>query len=675
MPKRDLQWLLDRLIPVMEGTRSRRLYIEMEWLENYQAWQGWPSQRYLQQTSDGGIRYFIPSLRRAIERNVTRGTKLLMPNMDWHQTLPFDGRSHQNAEAVHSVMRYIYQKKIPTKHNISSLLRCINLYNFGGYHTSVVIQRNEVWPYQRTFDPFSFYVFPETASTIDEALLLFEDTIIPYQVYMSFVNEENPNLSIYEPLQANELHKPEWPYHLIQRLAYRGLTAPDDYTVGKTSNQQLTDEQLQERFDQTRDTLNSQSTKAFVALSKVYFRMGSKWYYTVIARNLSGGGDSKYNAKIVRLDETENQPLYRWTTTRPLPGELYTNSQADDIRTLQNISNTALSQIEANRSAFAEPPLLADATVVGRMESKLLGNRKLWLTEGAPKDMFMQLDVQDGFSKGLTAYQVYLGLIDKGSGGTLAEGQPGRNMPRAGFAANRLLDVALVDVEDISDTVEQEVLTPGLSDVYHVMLESIPDKQLIKIPNKNPNLIKAYKRKDLYGDYSFSWIGSLGFQDTELRANKFTQLFQVLFNPNILQLLLQQLAQQGMTIDIVGLLNTYYSYGIGERGLGDLIIPMTPQQQQAMNQPSPEQQMDMQQQQMEMQHDAQMNQQKLGLEQFKAQAEVQKTQGQMALEKVKQESKVIDIKAKMQDTQNKYILAMAGVSSNGSQNSRNSSNE
>lgn len=675
MPRKseDLQWLIDMLIPMMNGTRQRRLFIESEWLLNYRAWQGWPSQSYILPLPDNAIHYFIPHVRRAVERNVARATKLLMPNQDWHQTLPFDGKSHENAESVHNVMRYVYTKKYPTKRLINTGIRCLELYNFTATHTSVAIQNDEVWPYQRVVDPFNFYVFPDTANNTEDALLIFEDSIVPYQVYNGFVDKDNPELSLYEPLKADELAKPVWPYHLVERLGYRGLTNPSDFIEGSGSTLTITESQRKEIFKQTNEELANQAN-AFVALSKVYFRLSSRWYYTVICTNIKGGAtdniSNKYNAKVVRLDDTENQPLYRWTNTRPLPGELYTNARVDDIRVLQNLANTTLSQVESNRTMFAEPPIVMDAAAQGRTESKVFGNRKVWTVDtGGAKvsDIIQSLDIEDTSTNGIRDFQIYLGLIDKGSGGGLAEGTPGRNMPRAGFAANTLLNVALIDVEDLADTYEQDVLTPGLADTYHIILEYIPDSQLIKIPNKNPNLIKAYAKNDITGDYSFTWLGSLGFQDTQVRADKFMQFLQTLLNPAALQLVLQQLSQQKQTIDFVNLIKTVYSFGLGERGLGDIIIPLTPEQLQAMNQPSPEQQRS----QAELQMKQQELQSKQQIELAKVQGDLQGKQLDMQIAqqkggieiqkgKLDLQGKALDIHAKQVDTVNKALQPLQG---------------
>lgn len=572
LPPSETSWLIDLLSGPISGTRERRKYIEAEWLLNYRAWQGWPSQSYTVPLPDGAIHYFIPHARRAVERNIARITKLLMPSSDWFETLPTDFRSHDNAEAVQAVLDYIYRKKHVYKRVVSSLSRCMQLYNFAVLHTSVRIENTDVWPLQRDKDPYSFYIFPDTSTSPEDALLIFEDEIIPYQVYRSFINEDSPEDSMYLPLSPDELHVPEWPYHLIERIAYRGLSSPSDFTQGTGSTKSLSERDISNAIGSARSTLSKQS-RTFVSLTKCYFRVGSRWYFTVICNNTQGG------PCVVRLDKEERTPLYRWANSRPLPAELYTNAPIDDHRVLQNLANTAISQVESNRSRFAEPPVLIDVSLLDRLEEYTFGNRKFWKVNGDPNQMLKSLDVEDTSTNGIRAFQIYLGLLDKGSGGTIAEGQPGRNMPRAGFVANNLLNLALADTEDIADTQEQELLTPGIGDMYHTLIEYAPASQIIKIPGKAREAIKSFTCEELYGDYSFTWLGSLGFQDSMQRADKFMRFLEILTQPISLQILLPAMERQGYSIDFAALFETVYGYGIGERGIRSIIrkVPVPPQ--------------------------------------------------------------------------------------------------
>jgi hypothetical protein len=651
---KDLQWLIDMLLPMINGAQQRRKSVENEWLLNYRAWQGWPSQTYTLPLPDNAIHYFIPHLRRIIERNVARVTKLEMPNIDWHQTLPSNSTiSPENAEAVHTTLRYILQKKIPVKRNISMLARCLYLYDFAILHTSVIIQNKDVWPYQKVVDPYSFYIYPDTALSLEDALLLFEESIVPYQVYKSFVSESK-STSLYLDIDAKDLHVPTWPYHIVERIAYRGLTRPSDsFTANGNTKQYLTEAEINKNRDKAKSTLIEQA-RAFVKLYKCYFRLGSEWFYTVIAENLE-------QPRIVRLDEEENTPTYRWTNSRPLPGELYTNSQADDNRVLQNLSNTSLSQIESNRTRTAEPPIAVDASQVGRLQSKTFANREWWHFQGNPNDIIKEMSIQDTSAEGIKAMQIYLQLMDKNAGGTLAEGNPGRNMPRSGSAAINLMSLAMVEIEDIADTLEQDILSPSLGDIYHTILEYVPNKQLFKIPNKRPDLVKVFSKRDLYGDYSFTWLGSLGVQDSEANAQRAISFLSMLLNPQILQLLTQQLEQQGKMLDIATILEKVYSYSLAEKGLGDIIIPIPPQVAQARQQALAQQQQNNPQliqaqlKQQELQGNQQSDQVKLQLEMIKAQGTQQKTQAEIQKAALEAQGKVIELKSKQQDLANSHL--------------------
>ncbi len=565
--------ILELLLAPINSVRQRRKFIEAEWLLNYRAWQGWPSQSYTIPLPDGAVHYFIPHARRAVERNVSRITKLELPTTDWFQVLPNDDSSYSKSEAVQAVFNFFYTKKVKTKRLISSLSRCLFLYDFAVLHTSVKIENEYVWPYHRDVDPFNFYIFPDTASTLEEALLIFEDRIIPLQVYNSLVNNSSLEYSLYKPLRADELVAPEWPYHLIERIAYRGLSNPSDFVQGTANYHKVSQSEIESAKEQASNSLSAKS-RAFVSLSKVHFRVGSRWFLAEICNNL------RY-PMIVRLDEDESVPKYRWATVRALPGELYTNAPMADIRVLQNLTNTAMSQVEANRSIITEPPIAVDTSMVGRLEPYFFQNRRWWKVPGNPNDILKQLDVKDTTAEGIRAWQIYLAQINSLAGaGTIAEGQPGRNMPRAGFAVDSLINLALTDLEDTARTMEDELLTPGLSDCYHIFQQYVPDEQIFNIPGRAGEMPNSYETKDLYGDFTFSWVGALGFQDVNQRANKYMQFLQIASSPPVQE----ALAKQGLRIDLASILRTIYTYGIGERGLGNIVVNIPQEELQQLAQ-------------------------------------------------------------------------------------------
>lgn len=558
--------LLTHFMAPLEAIRQRRRYVEDEWLRNYSAWQGWPTVSHFLPLADGSIRYFVPFARRAIERINARIVKILMPQSKWFQVHPFDDQSHQKAEAVDAVFRYICEKKIKYKRIISSLARCLQMYNFAALCTSPRVMGQEVWPHQRVVDPYQLYLFPETAQDMSELLFLFEDCVMPFESYRAMTDPSEPDNGLALPLDATKLQAPEWPWHLVERLSYRGLTSPSDYSMGANDRGELLQKDFSERKHKLLETLSARA-KAFVQMTSLHFKLGSDWYKAWIVYNyLDEPGETK--PKIVHLDKLESQPLYQWAVQRPLPGELYTNSMMDDIRVLQILANNQLSQGEANRAVYAEPPVGVDVSQANRLQNYRYAPRAKWETDGDPNDVFKTIDVKDTSTTSLRNLQVTLGLINSAAGaGTIAEGQPGRNMPRAGFAVNSLINLALSDIQDIADTEEQEILSPGLGDMWHVVVAYTPRRQLFKIPGIAQSAPAAYNMADLYGDYTFSWMGTLQFQDQQTRADRLLKFLEILSNPAVFQML----QAQGKQVDIAAIMQQIWSDGLGERGLSQII--------------------------------------------------------------------------------------------------------
>ena len=566
----------------LASIRDRRRFIEYEWLKNYAAWQGWPNTAYYTSLADDSIRYFIPALRRALERTNSRILKLLTPKTKWFEVQPFDDTSYANAASLDAYMRFVTRQNtalLPFRRNLSALSRCLLLYDFAVLKTGVAMDAaGDIWPTQRAVDPFSFYVFPETATNPHDALMLFEDTIIPFETYQSFVDA---NLA--EPLAANSLTRPIWPYHLIERFAYRGLTNPSDFPIGVADNYTT-------RKDDVVAALNGRAA-AFVDLTDLWVKRSGTWFNAWLVHNLHSYGDAHTSYRgvpgrtvtgntpfLARLDKHETPPSYKWTTHRPLPGELYTNSLADDARVLQILFNNQVSQTEEARQMATTGPVIFNQNSK-RTQQYRYRNREIWYVDGDVRESFTRLNYEDTSPSGLRMAQVTLGLIDSMAGaGTIAQGQPGRNMPRAGFAVNNLLNLSLSDVQDVAETTEQDVLTPSLMDIHSQTLLYVPPSQLIAIPGSSEYHALALQKVDLQGKYLFEWIGSLEFQDRETKAERLMLFARLLLDAfPIIQ-------QAGYKLDIPQLIQQIYINGIGVRGMPQIIRELTPderaQQQQ-----------------------------------------------------------------------------------------------
>ena len=306
--------LFDKIVAI----RDRRRWMEEQWLRAHRAWMSLNTEMRFVTSDSSPNMYNIPSARRSLERTVIRAAKMITPNVKWFEVSPIEDDT--NLINVDNYMWYVLRKKIPSRVNIMQLVRCELLYNLCCMKTSVQVRNNDVWPLSRAVDPFSFYFFPETATSSSEADLIFEDSLMSYDKYKTFVD-----IGFVTDIELRDIGKPEWPYHLIERLAHQGITDPTQ--IG--SRKQHADEKF------------SAVASNYLATTTAWLRHNDRLHQAFIVWNcgtkprLVGFVESRYT-----------EALYRWTIHRSLPNEAFTNSMMDDIVELQFLSNDQINKFQ-----------------------------------------------------------------------------------------------------------------------------------------------------------------------------------------------------------------------------------------------------------------------------------------------------------------------------------------
>ena len=550
VPKDRQTELANHLADQVISIRNRRRWIEENWLRGHRVWQSLGIERRYMSSDTSKNDYDIPVARRAIERSIVRAIKLLTPNVKWHEVQAIGNVSDDQLSNMDNFMHYVLRKQIRAKSNISQLVRCMFLYGRCHLKTSIALKNGKVWPSQRAVDPYSYYVFPETATTPDDELLHIEDFMLSYETYKA-----RSRKGLVEDIKPSDLSKPDWPYHYIERLSHQGIT-----DIGQDVSIQ------RDELKKTLDVVGS----SFVALTEVWLPKEDSLYQVYIAWNVKKG------PKIVGFIKSPyDEPLYRTAIHRAVPGEMYTNSTMDDIIALQDLSNDQLNQF-LDASDWEQGFVGVNDNEVSRMDSIKVKGRSIFHFKDDPRTAMSMLQPNISSTNQLRSWQITLGLVNSlASAGTIAEGQPGRNMPRAGGAVNNLVSLALADVQDVSELIEQDVLSPSLGDIYKVSAEFIPEEQLIKIPGGVGLSGAVLKREQIVGDYEFEWVGSLQFQDEQARAQRLMIFLNLAIQPQASQLL----AQQGYGFNFSELLQTVWRYGLGERGLQKVIVPLQELQQ------------------------------------------------------------------------------------------------
>ena len=539
-----------KLAAILTQIKDRRKTLEQEWLNSLAAWK---NKRVRSQYSspDSRFQYRVPAMRRVIERSVVRSTQMLLPNPQFFEIYPgheFDVANSQAANAVRAYMLFLLTRKIQTRRLLTQITRSLLLYSRAIVKTGVKIETTKgvkrVWPTVRPVDPFSFYVWPETASETDVVQMIFEHHMMPWQVYEA---EQARLPQAIKKIPQSELVKPVWEYHIQERLANTGLTDPTDVSVAQP-----------------------ETPEKFLSLSEVWLRSQGQWFTLWLLWNHIDG------PMLIRQHPSlYAEPPYRYALARPLIGEHYTNGQGQDIESLDVWFNDLINQMEEARTIAALPPVSVDPDEAPRTENMQYGPRQIWKVR---PEFVKMLDIPDTSGASLRVAQLVLGLINSiGGSGTVAEGQPSRNMPRAGYAVNQLVSLGMADIKDVAEILEQEILTPMLQDIYDLTLDFVPHDQVINIPGSeafpDPRSITT---TGLLGSWDFRWVGSLQQQDAQMRSQKLMSFAQLLVQAAPI------LQQAGYTVNWPDFIKSIWRDGLGERGLDQIIRSLTDQEKQAM---------------------------------------------------------------------------------------------
>jgi hypothetical protein len=547
---------LDSIIP---NIRERRRTIIEDWLRIHSAWKGAYSRSFFHSEV---FNHYIPYFRRSIERFTVRGAQMVLPTTEFFEVFPVDEFADEDGKQADSVMQYmlyVIRNKMRMYSMTKQLFRTYSLYGRAILKPGVrVIKedgKEQVWPSARVVDPFMFTMWPETVSDPVDAQLVFEDHYIPYEQYESDVTEGRA-----EPINKDDITDATWMDFITRRLQSSGLTEPQ--------NQQPT----------AHTETKSQVKTKFVFRTEVWYHVDGGWKFCHVVWNLSGG------PRIVRKSSvTFARPLYRVSLAREIPGEQYTSSMGNDQEPLQILLNDQMNMLLEGQATEFSPPAAIDPNLVTRASSLVYRPRAKWLV---PPEGVKWMDMRTPARQGMQGVQATMGLMDTfGGSSPLAEGQPIRNLPRAGFAVSSLLSMALSDIRDVARSIEEDILTPFLSDVYALTIRFVPQSQIIKIPRTANFPAFAGNVSDLEGNYTFNWVGSLQTQDFQDRANRLMTLFGAMTKAG--PVIMQDLRARGKQVNWTAILKRLWRDGVGERG-SDSIIEDIPAGQAMPMQPGEE---------------------------------------------------------------------------------------
>lgn len=567
------QQIAEKLSPRIVDIRNRRRPIDEEDLRTHAMHHAVRGRFFYNSDT---FKHYIPMGRRAIERFVVRVVQSLIPNDQFFECYPGDEMSipaGREAAANGAYMHWLLTRKIGIRKIANQLTRTLLMYRRAILKTAVEVtdatvnmgriqgRLKEVWPTARVVDPFSFYVWPETSPNLRDAQLVFEDVLMPYSEFRQHVKDGQC-----DNIPQSELTRPDFPYHWNQRLAVTGFAEP----------QQVAGDSVPQ-YGEGKQTSSAPVLETDVSLSECWFWSGDKLMTCWLVWNVQGA------PRAVRFKQAAYpsiESVYKMAVARPIPGETYSSTLANDIEPLQILLNDQFNQMEEARSVAGLPPIALDPNLISRTDSIVYGSRKRWLVEN-PKEAILPIAIPDTSKTSLAASQNTMGLINTiGGASPLAEGQPTRGLPRAGMAVQNLISLGLADITDVATIIETEILTPMMHELHRLTLAFVPPSQVMQIPGTQGYQAQTITVESIAGNWSFNWVGA---QQLQAMTSKAGQMLNFYAN---LSKIAPQLEQQGWGIKWGPLTKRVWRDALGERGVEDIVVPISelmkdPQMQEA----------------------------------------------------------------------------------------------
>jgi hypothetical protein len=524
--------------PMIQALQSRRRQTEADWLLYQDCWKG----THRRQGFKGEwFNHYIPAGRRALEKFITRTRQMLFPSPDFFEVYPAVEADPQQGAQAEAWKNFLLWRltRVQIRQLVDQALRTFGLYQRAILKTYLDVEDipGEAWPSVRVVDPFMFYVWPETATTIPQIQVCVEHTMMPYQQYQRLAAQ-----GVCDPIASGDLLKPDWPYHYVARLGASGMTPPTDTGAVPPG-------------DPTRDP------QRLVSMSEVWARDGAAWTQMWLVWNVQAG------PRCTRLKP--GTPLaYQMAIGRPLAGEQYTNSMMADLEPLNVVLNDQYNMTLEGQATQVFPPAIVDPDLVAKAESLVFRPRAKWLASPAGVKW---MDMPNMMGPGAAGIQMTFGLIDQfAANSPLAEGTMSRGMPRAGFAVSSLIQLAMSDVRQIAELFEDALLTPLLRDMARLTLVGVPPQQIAQIPGAEALAGMRLPMAALLGGYSFRWVGSLQSQDQQVRAQRMLTLLGQFAK------IYPSMRQNGWDIDFATLGKRLWRDGLGERGADTIILRSPP---------------------------------------------------------------------------------------------------
>lgn len=533
------------IVPLMQQTRLDRRSLQDRWMEidNTDTMTHDANKKY-----NGRSQAYLPIANRNYDTLVSNITKGLIPSDEYIGVVDRADKSSTKAQDVKTYLQWQFESVAKLRKKLKPFLR-----EYVKYGNAVLKYR---WYKGDDYCPaglqvsarsiFNWYIYPTTADSIEEAVMVFEDMDVPHLKLLEM--ERNKAWLYVEEAKQSTLAANADQNNRAERLA--GAELPNN-TVFPTDHAFIHRISEVWTFMQIDEVSKDKPTPVKVVLANDSVVME------------------------IRVNQMpDKKPPYLAARTEVKPGIFYSQGFGKKVQAFQYLVNDFANQTNDNGNYALNP-------IAKMIPNKLVGPPKA-LSPGVVMYMTEQ-DAVEFDRPPADQMQWGMMLIDKYTTmGASYGGAPPQLQGTAGgktaTSSQILQRNAITPIQDIVEDLENDVLVPLMRITWLMATEFSDGNIVATVAGERVEISPS----DIQLDAEFRWLASSQSASQQQRAQQGIQLLSAMSPP-----LIQLTQANGYNVNPVPLLKRIFTDAMGYRGFDEFIAKLQPGQAPAGAMPPP----------------------------------------------------------------------------------------
>lgn len=533
------------IVPWVTDVRSRRAGLEEQWRQLLRVW----TLEHEDKTYEGDHAIYMPAGKKVVDTLTPQLVSATFPGDDFFGVEAVNAEDARRALWVQTSLRHrleqarvrvkadaLYRQLVVTGNCPAKLhwkrqaVRTVRRGREGvGFETPETVLYDG--PAFEVLDAASVYVWPETADSLADATLVFQDLTMPMSALRAKARE---GMYIKAAVEAATGVSSSSQYEAEQaRLESQDLTPPTD-TTGAQSGQNLA------RITEVYCNFDPDAVSGESETNPVPFLI-----------TITEGGEV---LRAIRNPFWHQRPPFVWARMSLYPGRFYGTGFLEGVRNLNILLNGHVNQGMDGIRYVLNPFTLVNPNLMAAPPGPMEPGQQFLVHDLANAMKFDR--PADGIINAVAtlATQASAWIADYGGAPPVLQGgaAPGRAFRTATGVGTAQRNAAL-PIQEIVHLVEGEVWSEVLFYFHFLEQQYAPDTYFQQMYNE-AGQIERHSIADLAGDWRYRWLASSQADNRQVKGQQLLQLIQLLSSPTVSQALMSR----GKAVDLEPLIARLY---------------------------------------------------------------------------------------------------------------------